>query len=146
MNGLEGISVVRWVWTTLTTDPTLQGLLGGTQASAEARVWEGVAPEGTGTPWVVFTVVEPRDVKVVGLAQVFAMVQVQVKVVGKATSYGPLLPVYQRVHELLDGKTNQVVVDGVVLTSERVSGIQFPERVNGIEYRHLGGLYETHTQ
>jgi hypothetical protein len=62
-------------------------------------------------------------------------------------SYGPVIPVYQRVHELLESQTHQEPAQGgLVLTAERVSGIQYPERAGGIEYRHLGGLYETLTQ
>lgn len=142
--GLEGITVARWVTTTLTADPVLQGYLGGAEGIAD-RVAEGTY-DGAATTWVVFTILSPQDVKVVGMTQVMALVQVQVKVVTVGASYAPIVPVYQRVHELLEGRANQVAQDGIVLTSHRVSGVQYPERANGIEYRHLGGLYETHTQ
>lgn len=143
--GIEGITVARWVYATLTTDPTLQGHLGGLDG-ARQRVVEG-RYGGTAPLWITYTILEPQDVKGVGLVHIFARVQFQIKVVGTGASYGPLIPVYQRVHELLEGKTNQEPAQGgIVLTAERVSGVQFPERANGIEYRHLGGLYETLTQ
>lgn len=143
--GIEGITVARWVYGTLTSDPTLQGLLGGVQG-IQQRVKEGVY-DGAEPTWVVYTILEPQDVKGVGLIHVMSRVQFQIKVVGKGASYTPLVPIYQRVHELLEGRTNQEPAQGgIVLTAERVSGVQFPERANGIEYRHLGGLYETLTQ
>lgn len=144
--GLEGITVARWVYGTLSGDPTLQNLLGGPQIAAQAVV-EGVYA-GSASRWVVFTIVpDAQDVKGVGMVQIMARVQVQVKVVGKGTSYGPLVPIYQRVHELLESKVAQEVpAGGLILTAHRVSGVQYPERANGIEYRHLGGLYETETQ
>lgn len=143
--GIEGITVARWVYGTLTSDPTLQGLLGGAQG-IQQRVKEGVY-DGAEPTWVVYTILEPQDVKGVGLIHVMSRVQFQIKVVGKGASYTPLVPIYQRVHELLEGRTNQEPAQGgIVLTAERVSGVQFPERANGIEYRHLGGLYETLTQ
>lgn len=142
--GLEGITVSRWIHSTLTADPELQALLGGAEGIAD-RVSEGTYA-GAATTWVVFTVLEPQDVKVVGMVQVMAMVQFQVKAVCEGASYAPIIPIYQRAHALLEAKANQVVQDGLILTSHRVSGVQYPERANGIEYRHLGGLYETHTQ
>ena len=143
--GIEGITVARWLYGTLTADLTLQGLLGGAQGAQE-RVREGIY-QGTADTWVVYTILEPQDVKAVGLNHVMSRVQFQVKAVGKGASYTPLVPIYQRVHELLEGKTNQEPAQGgLILTAERVSGVQFPERANGIEYRHLGGLYETLTQ
>lgn len=143
--GIEGITVARWVYGTLTTDPTLQGLLGGPQGIHQ-RVKEGTY-DGADPTWVVYTLLEPQDVKGVGLIQVMSRVQFQIKVVGKGASYTPLVPIYQRVHELLEGRTNQEPAQGgLILTAERVSGVQYPERAGGIEYRHLGGLYETLTQ
>lgn len=142
--GLEGITVARWVYTTLSTDPTLQGLLGG--ADATNRIKEGTY-SGTAPVWVVYTILPPVDVKGVGMTQLASAVQVQVKVVGTGSSYTPLIPVYQRVHALLESRTNQEPAQGgIILNAQRVSGVQYPERTNGIEYRHLGGLYETLTQ
>lgn len=144
--GLEGITVSRWVYGTLSSDPTLQNLLGGAQGAAQ-RVVEGVYG-GQADTWLSFTVLPDfQDVKVVGMIQVMSRVQVQVKAVGKATSYGPLVPIYQRAHQLLESRTNQrPALGGTILTAERVSGVQYAERANGIEYRHLGGLYEALTQ
>lgn len=143
--GLEGITLATWLYQTLTADPDLQDQAGGAPDLAK-RVVDGVYPGEA--PWhISFTILEPVDVKVVGLIQVMAAVQAQVKVVGRTTSYGLIVPVYRRVHQILEGRTvPQDVAAGAVLQFGRVSGIQFPESTNGIEYRHLGGLYEALTQ
>lgn len=143
--GLEGITVARWVTSTITSNPEFQSLA-GSPARAAQRVREGVY-EGAEPWWVVFTILPPQDVKGAGLTHLASTVQFQVKVVAKATSYTDLVPVYQRIHELLEGRTNQEPTQGgLILNATRVSGIMYPERTQGIEYRHLGGLYETLTQ
>lgn len=143
--GLEAVTVARWVYATLTGDAALQGLLGGAQGIKD-RVVEGTYPGGAAS-WVTFTVLDPIDVKGVGMTQIMAVVQFQVKVVAKSTSFSDTIPAYQRVHELLEARLNQEPAQGgLILTAHRVSGIKYPERASGIEYRHLGGLYETLTQ
>lgn len=143
--GLEAITVARWVYATLTADPTLQDLLGGAQGAAQ-RVVEGTYT-GTADLWLTFTVLDPIDVKAVGMVQVMAVTQFQVKAVAKSSSFSSVIPAYQRAHTLLEGRLNQEPTQGgLILTSQRVSGIKYPERASGIEYRHLGGLYETLTQ
>jgi hypothetical protein len=143
--GLEAVTVARWVYATLTTDPTLQGILGGPEKAAQTVV-EGTYA-GAEPLWITFTVLDPIDVKGVGMTQIMAVTQVQVKAVAKATSYNAVIPAYQRAHELLEGRLNQEPAQGgLILTAHRVSGIKYPERASGIEYRHLGGLYETLTQ
>jgi hypothetical protein len=143
--GLEAVTVARWVYATLSGDPTLQGLLGGPQGAAQ-RVVEGTYT-GTADLWITFTVLDPIDVKGVGMVQIMSVTQVQVKAVAKSTSFASVIPAYQRAHELLEGRLNQEPAQGgLILTAQRVSGIKYPERTSGIEYRHLGGLYETLTQ
>lgn len=144
--GLEGITVARWVYGTLTTSQALADALGVPLEALEDHVWEGTAPGGVEPAWVVFSVLPPVDVKGATMTQIMSMVQVQVKVIGQTQGYGPLLAPYKAVHDALEGRTNQPVQDGLVLTCHRVSGVQYPEQVNGMEYRHLGGLYETNAQ
>lgn len=143
-SGLEGIALAQWVYGTLTADQDLQDAATASQGPALAqRVVDGeyADPENTAW-WVSFTIMEPQDIKGVGMFQVMARTQFQVKVVARGESYTPAIPIYRRVHALLEAQTNQAVGYGLVLTSQRVSGIQFPERANGMEYRHLGGTYE----
>lgn len=145
--GLEGPTVSRWVLERLTSDAALS-VLADDGNPLEERVWEGVAPEDVTDPWwITFTVIEPRDVKGVGMTQVWSVVPLQVKVTGPTSTYLPLVPVYQRVHACLEAQRNQPVdTGGLILTCHRVSGIQYPERTQGVEYRHLGALFEAQVQ
>lgn len=145
--GLEAMTLLAFIRKTLTEDPELADLAGSAQA-LDARVVEGEY-RGTGEDgdWAILvTPLDPVDIKGVGMIQVMAQTRAQVKVVGQVDGYLPLVPIYARVHALLEGRTNEDTALGSVLTLQRVSGFQMPERANGIEYRHLGGLYEALTQ
>lgn len=139
MRGVEGLTVADWVNDTLTGDATLQGLVG-------TRVYGDLGPANATYPFIVFTVGETHQVNGVGLSEIFTTVPLTVKAVGKGSSYGPLYPIVARLVELLAGKTNQVASMGLVITAERTGGIQFPEQLNGIEYRHLGAQFEINAQ
>lgn len=144
-DGLEGIAVAQWAYKRLTEDPALQ-VLAGSAAALRARVLDQPPPQDLKPWWIEFNVLPPRDVRGADATKIMAAVDLQAKVVGPTMSYGALLEPYRRVHAVLEHRSEVVVAEGVVMTSIRVSGVQYPERTNGIEYRHLGGLYETRTQ
>lgn len=148
--GLEGITLARWVYQTLSTDAALAAAVGVTLAALPTQIGEGTAPSTSdpAKPWIVFTVTESLDVKTVGMIQVMAHARIQVRATVRGNSYGPLVAVYQRIHQLLEAKANQAPTGftGMVLTCERVSSVQYPENDQGIQYRHLGGLYDTFVQ
>lgn len=145
--GVEGITLAQVLFARLTQDQALADLLGTTLAGLADRVHEGTAPEDTPGPWITFTILEPQDVKVVGLTHVWSNVEAQVKVTDATESYADLVPIYQQVHALLESQTHlEGPTGGQVMTCYRVSGVQYPERDAGTQYRHLGGLYRTETQ
>ena len=148
MTGVEGLIVSEWVMSALAADAQIGAALGLVAGqSIGSRVWEGVAPEGTPFPHVVFTVVEPQDIGTVPLIRVMVRVGLQVKAIGKGPSYRPLIPVVQRIDAALQGAVNRPTSQGgMVLSCERVSAIQYPEMDQGVEYRHLGGTFQVHAQ
>lgn len=145
--GLEAFTVQEWIVATLTNDTTLATLAGSPEI-LEDRVWDGEyrGAEDLAPWWISFTVQDPIDVKTVGMIQVMSTVRFTAKVVARGRSYAPALPVYQRVHELLEARLNVPTSDGYLLTSSRVSGFQFPEEDQGMQYRHLGGTFEALSQ
>lgn len=148
--GLEAIAVQEWIWSTLSTDTELADLADGPEDLAD-RIWEseyqGSRPKDVdGFWWIVFDAQDTVDVKGVGAIQIMGRVRFQVKVVVRGEDYGPGIPVYQRVHQLMEARLNQVTTSGLVMTTERLSGFQFPERTTGMEYRHLGGTFEALSQ
>ena len=148
MVGVEGLIVSEWVLAALVADGAIGAALGLTAGQTVAsRVWEGVAPEGTPFPYVVFTVAEPQDVATVPATRVMVRAGLQVKAIGKGPSYRPLVPLVQRIDAALQGARNKATSQGgMVLSCERLSAIQYPEQDQGIEYRHLGGSYQVHAQ
>lgn len=150
--GIEGITVASWVTEVLTASVALQALAVDDGAidpvdALQRSIHEGVAPASTPLPWwITFDVMEPQDVKVVGLTQVMARVEFQVKVTAAAASYLPVLEPYRAVHAALESQANQQTDFGLILACERVSGRQYPETTQGVDYRHLGGLYRATVQ
>lgn len=145
--GLEAVAVQEWIVATLKDDTELATLAGSPELLLD-RLWDGEyqGSEEEAPWWISYTCQDSVDIKGVGAIQVMARVQFQVKVVARGRSYMPALPVYQRVHALMEARLNQTAPDGQVFTTERVSGFQFPEREAGLEYRHLGGRYEALSQ
>ena len=148
--GLEGLTVQEWIVSTLSESAALATLAGGADELLD-RIWEGeykgsAAKDELGFWWISFTVLDPQDIKVVSMFQVMSRVQFQMKVVCRGDDYTPAAAPYQIAHMLLESQLNQPTSDGIVLTSQRLSGFQFLERTTGMEYAHLGGTYETLTQ
>lgn len=66
----------------------------------------------------------------------------RVEVIGVGNSYGPLKPYADRVDAALHGATNELVVDGVYVSScLREQVLQRTTVDRGVTYRHLGGEY-----
>lgn len=150
--GVETITVASWITEALTASQDLQDqavALGAPDGllALQDTIHEGVAPTSVPLPWwITFDVMPAVDVKVVGLTQVMARVEFQVKVSTAAASYLPVLEPYRAVHAALESQVNHQSAFGLILACERVSGRQYPESAQGVEYRHLGGLYRATVQ
>lgn len=149
--GLDTLYVAEWVLTALAQDAGVQAALGVvTEPSAALRIVEAVLPEdqpltkpdGTPWPWVTFTFLpETDDLRVVGMVPVMVRTQFQVRVTVAGESYAYVAPVAAACHAVLDGVVAPAGFDAIG-TCHRVAGVHYPEKTNGIHYRHLGGRYE----
>ena len=128
------LTLDRWVSERLAADAPLQALVAG-------RVYSDVAPLGTPSPWVVFSLQSSADVRGVGPATIMQRNLVLVRVTGVVTSYADLEPILQRVDAALHGSSG-TVTSGTVLSVLRQESVRFTETADGQQYRHLGGLYE----
>jgi len=147
--GDEALGVAEWVVGTITADAEIQALLGVTTAlAAAARTWDSVAPEGTPFPFIIFQIGDGTDWNPVGLGdRLMVTFPVTVRATDKAESYAATAPIARRLYALLTGNHNAPVSQGgLILTGRRATAIQYPEQVNGIEYRHIGGLFSIITQ
>lgn len=137
--GVENTLVESWLYTTLSTDATLKGKVG-------ARIYSYVAPARTLTPYVIFNAQSPGfDVMGVGTARVMLNCLYQVKVVVQDASFHGAKDAADRIDELLHGAAG-TPTGGQVLGCVREGPLAYAEVTDGIEYRHLGGLYRIWVQ
>lgn len=123
-----------WLWGLLRYDATLQALVG-------SRVYADRAPLGATLPAVVFQQQAAVDVTTgPGVARIMTNTLYLVRGVAEGGSYTPLLPVEARIDELLQGASGSPV-GAQVLHCHREAPFRLVERTDGIEIRHLGGLY-----
>jgi hypothetical protein len=137
------LSAERFLYTKLSEDATLIAMIGG---AGNPRIYGEVAPHEINTyPLVVHQYQGGRDVQ--GLGAVIVMVDelyvVKVITVGRAYADGE--PVWKRIQAVLHGSSG-VVTDGLVLACVRVSPIKYATLEEGVEYRHLGGIFRIYSQ
>lgn len=140
------IAIQEWVASAVQTEE-MAAALAIPLADIPDRLWDSTPPVDAPLPYLEMVVTEPRDVGAVGLAEVMAVSEVTVKVVGRVEAYEPIRPVAVAIHHALQGKTNVPLGGGgLMLSSERRRVVAYPEQTEGIEYRHLGGTYTVHAQ
>ncbi len=134
-------TIARWLYSTLSGDPTLQGLLGG--APPATRIYERVMPEGAASyPVVIFAHQADADVRPAGKQFVMVDALYQIKVVDKEESFAEEAePVAAQVFALLDNQSGAASDGGLVLYCQRQRSFELDEVDEGTSYRHLGAIY-----
>lgn len=142
--GLESTAAVQWVYSTLAGDATLAGYLGGLVAP---RIFDGVAPLGTITPWVTYQMLSSVDTDSVGgQGRVMSNMLWMILVAGEGTSYQVLDAPKARMDVLLHGARNVTNASGTVLACRRVQPIRQMFVEEGVQYRRVGGIYRIQAQ
>jgi hypothetical protein len=126
--------VASWLYTTLHGDATLL-------AAAPGGVYEDAAPRGTVFPVVIFALQDAIDSLTVNGVCILVRATYQVKVVTQGASYAALDGAAARINTLLHRVTGSAG-GGAIYSSVRVEPLRYREDADGVEYRHLGGLYE----
>lgn len=130
---IETTRIDEWLYTLLSADTELNAVV-------DDRVYGYVAPQGAAMPFVLFAYQGGRDVRGVGPSRIMASALYQVKVVGEGASFSGLEAIADRLDALLQGASGSVT-DGAVLMCVREQPIVYVEVDNGVQYRHLGGLW-----
>lgn len=125
--------IEQWLYATLSADAELVALVG-------SRIHAYEAPQGTAMPFVIYSYQGGHDVRGVGPGRIMVSALYQVKVVGQGTSVVGLAPIADRLDALLQAASG-TVTDGAVWACVREQPLAYPETDNGVQYRHLGGLY-----
>lgn len=135
MSGIETVEVAdTWIYATLSGDAALAALVGD-------RISGTLAESLPQTPYVTFLLTSSRDVTTFDGTVIAADCIYEVKAVGQGASWYDVTPIAKRVHELIHlGRDTATTASGS-LTSVRERVIQYAEVDEGVQYRHLGGLY-----
>lgn len=141
------IAIQEWMVAALTGSQELADALQVPPGDVAARVWDSPPPLDADLPYIILTVTEPVDVGGVPMVEVMARSEATAMVVGQAEAYDPIQPVAVAMHHALQGVTSVPLNGGgTMLSARRLRSIAYPEQVNGVEYRHLGGTYEVFVQ
>lgn len=123
-----------WIVAYLEADATLTGLMNG--------VYSELIPQEIALPAIRFHLQGPNyDVKGVSAGRIMSRLRYLVVAVGEGESFGPLVPIADRIDELLtDAQGSNSGVN--ILSVERVEPWTMVEVVDGVHWRHAGGLYD----
>lgn len=131
----EIITADEWLYATLSGDATLIAAVG-------TRIYGHVAPNSATFPLIIFAPVDnPTDLMVVNAKRVWSDGTWQVKVVSETQSLAGLEAIADRIDTLLHRQSGSGVVACV-----RQGPLSYIEIVDGVQYRHLGGLYRIQVQ
>jgi hypothetical protein len=129
----------QWLQEVLAGDTGLVALL-PKYPGANPSIYGYVAPDNAPYPVVIYSYHSGSDVYGSGTARIMSHLVYQVKAVGEGASFSTLGPIADRIDELLHGALGGVT--GLsVLSCIREAPVAYAEIENGIQYRHLGGLY-----
>jgi hypothetical protein len=123
-----------WLYQVLSTDAELISLVGD-------RVSGTLSGELLGTPYVTFLLQDHGDVQGVGGEEIMGDCLYMVKAVDRAGGWDTVNPIVRRIHALLHRPHTNVSLSNGSLTTIRERIIQYPEVQEGVQYRHLGGIY-----
>lgn len=136
MTQIETVEIVdEWLYHVLSTDGPLTEMVGigsisGTLSSTELTA-----------PYVTFLCQSSVDVRGVGGVRISTDNLYEVKAVAQSGSWDDVRPIASRIGELIDLPNTTVTRPGGQLVCVRERIISYPEVDEGLQYRHLGGVY-----
>jgi len=130
---IEPLRGHEWLYTVLSGDATITSLVG-------SRIYDGISPQGVIFPYIIYSFLGGADTRGVGTVRVFNSGLYQVKAVCEGESYAPAAAIADRIDELIHGNRGSVS-DGSVVDCVREQPLTLIEQQNGVQYRHVGGLY-----
>jgi hypothetical protein len=121
----------KWLDDTLSADSAIAGLVG-------TNVFLVQAPQGSPMPYLIIAYQAGADVNAIG-SRAVAQPVFLVKAVGKHSDLPALRILADRIDALL--QDTKVVTAGYQLRVQRETPVHYPEVNEGVEYRHMGGMY-----
>lgn len=131
---IETVDLVEpWLYATLSGDSTLAGLVAAVSGTLSATPLP--------LPFVSFAMQSSLDVTGFSGDRISTDDLYQVKATGLGSSWDEVRPIARRIDALLHRPNMVVGVAGGSLSCIRERTLQYPEVSDGLEYRHLGGIY-----
>lgn len=124
----------KWLYATLSADATLAGLVGD-------RISGTLSPELLPTPYVTFLLQSPRDIIGVGGVRISTDNLYIVKGVAQTSTWDDLTSIANRIDYLIHRPGSTMIQGTGSLTCIREMVHQMAEVDEGLQYRHLGGIY-----
>lgn len=134
--GLETIAMKQFLTTKLTADSALAAVV-------STRIYDGVAPAAATFPCVVFQNQSAGGIDVVatGALRIMTDSLFVVKGIARTQSFmGDLKTIATRIDAALHGISG-TATDGTVIACVRERAFELIETTDGVQYRHLGGVY-----
>jgi hypothetical protein len=114
--------------------------LSAAPAVAGGRIYQGIAPQGSAFPYVVYQFQGGADLDTLRVVRVWADLVYLVKAVTNASGFAPVRAIANEVDARLHGASG-AATDGYVDACVREQPFQLTEADGGVNYRHLGGVY-----
>ncbi len=131
--------VSSWIYARIVTDATMITL-----GVTDEKVWEYAAPEGMSGWFISYQKMEAGDVRGLGNTRFMTRLRYLIRVVDRGADWDHEA-VANRIDQLFDGNVSvERVTDplGWIESSSRIEPYDLPETISGVQYRHLGGIYE----
>lgn len=125
-----------WIFSTLSEDPTLMGLIGGLDHLSGT-----LSPVPLVPPYVTFLCQSSRDIVGVGGVRISTDNLYMVKAVVQESTWENATEIASRIDYLINRPNSVMTESSGSLSCVRESIIQYPEVEEGLQYRHLGGIY-----
>lgn len=137
---IESLVADEWIYETLTGDTTLMALVAG--------VYDSLVPPSVplSSTVVLFSFQASTDYFGVGSHRVMADNVYLVRAVAQSASYATVQAAADRIDALLHQVNNQTLDNGLMISCWRESIFKLAETAQGVQYRHLGGMYRVLTQ
>lgn len=130
----ESTAIDRWLNTVLAADAALAAVVG-------TRIYADQAPDSAPLPVVIYQVQSSRDLMALGAHRVWANTLYVVRGIAQTIAYGGnLITIADRIDAVLHAASGSTV-EGEVYECVREGEFRMTETANGVQYRHLGGLY-----
>jgi len=130
----ELVSDEAWIYATLANDTQLS-------TSAPGGVFAYLAPDGTTTPYVVFSLQSPgNDSLTMNAVRLLTNPLYQVVAVGESSKMSDIVAAASRIDDLMK-RTSGTVTGGYIAACYREQPVQKAEIINTVIWRSLGGLY-----